>query len=422
MQETKETKENNIEPVVTIYQSSPYVLTIPKNVEKKIRYHLTRFNGREWSGYLFYDYEGSFKENNIHFTARDFVFLDLGDGATTMFKESPKVLSFAIDNDLLDCKEGLIHSHHNMAAFFSGTDNAAIKQEAMNVNHFLSLVVNNAGAYVARVTLRRRVKEHIHREATSESWYQTYEGEDVHIESHNEIPMDVDKEYSEIEVFPLTIEVEKDSDNAVSKWEDDIKEVMQAKRASSYNPNAPLPPSSVMPTTYRKDIPEIPSQKVSSPTLFQKHDMPTKQTEINFPKEEDDALAAEYASVMKTIHKLYTTEDINLLVLRVVACCPFLSKNKISATPQYAVQLPAFVKENFANRINYNSLIDALVESLIDNFVESIDDSKISKLDPSITLDVIQSVIAIDAQERLSKIPQNEFIEYISATFDAYII
>ena len=106
MQEVKDKKN---EPVVTIHQESPYVLTIPKDVEKKIRYHLTRFNGREWSGYLFYDYEGSFKENNIHFIAKDFVFLDLGDGATTMFKESPKVLSFAIDNDLLDCKEGLIH-------------------------------------------------------------------------------------------------------------------------------------------------------------------------------------------------------------------------------------------------------------------------------------------------------------------------
>lgn len=419
MQEVKDKKN---EPVVTIHQESPYVLTIPKDVEKKIRYHLTRFNGREWSGYLFYDYEGSFKENNIHFIARDFVFLDLGDGATTMFKESPKVLSFAIDNDLLDCKEGLIHSHHNMAAFFSGTDNDAIKQEAMNVNHFLSLVVNNAGAYVARVTLRRRVKEHIHREATSESWYQTYEGEDVHIESHNEIPMDVDKEYSEIEVFPLKIEIERDADNPVTKWEDDIKEVIQAKKASVYNPNAPLPPSGTVPTTYRKDIPEIPNQKSSPTTLFQKNDVPAKQTEINFPKEEDDALAAEYAAVSKVVHELYTEEDINLLVLRIVACCPFLSKNKVSATPQYAVQLPALVKNNFANRINYTSLIDSLVENMLDNFVEGLDETKIAALDPSITFEIVESIIAMDAQERLAKIPQNEFIRYISSAFDSYIV
>ena len=309
-----------------------------------------------------------------------------------------------------------------MTAFFSGTDNAAIQQEAMNVNHFLSLVVNNAGTYVARVTLRRRVKEHIHREATSESWYQTYEGEDVHIESHDESPMDIDKEYSEIEVFPLKIEIERDADNPVAKWEDDIKEVMQAKKASAYNPNAPLPPSGVMPTTYRKDIPEIPNQKSTPATLFQKHDAPAKQTEIDFPKEEDDALAAGYAAVSKVVHELYTEEDVNLLVLRIVACCPFLSKNNISATPQYAVQLPSLVKSNFANKINYTSLIDSLVENLLDSFVEGLDEHKVAALDPSITFEIIESIIAMDAQDRLAKIPQNEFVRYISSALDAYIV
>lgn len=44
-----------------------------------------------------------------------------------------------------------------MAAFFSGTDSDTLKKEGTDTCHYLSLVVNNAGKYVARVT--RRIKE-----------------------------------------------------------------------------------------------------------------------------------------------------------------------------------------------------------------------------------------------------------------------
>ena len=73
------------------------------------RYHINKFPHTEWSGFLFYDYEGSFEENNLVFKARDFVVLDIGSSGQTSFADCPKVCTYAIDHDLLDCKEALIH-------------------------------------------------------------------------------------------------------------------------------------------------------------------------------------------------------------------------------------------------------------------------------------------------------------------------
>ena len=46
-----------------------------------------------------------------------------------------------------------------MATFFSGQDISMLKQEGANRNHFLSLIVNNAGIYSAKLTSREVVEQ-----------------------------------------------------------------------------------------------------------------------------------------------------------------------------------------------------------------------------------------------------------------------
>lgn len=46
-----------------------------------------------------------------------------------------------------------------MATFFSGQDTSMLKQEGANRNHFLSLIVNNAGTYSAKLTSREIVEQ-----------------------------------------------------------------------------------------------------------------------------------------------------------------------------------------------------------------------------------------------------------------------
>lgn len=131
----------------------------------------------EWSGTLFYTTEGSFEEKNIEFTVKDFFVMDIGTAGFTNYKETPEICSYMMENDLLDCKTGLIHSHNNMKAFFSGTDANTLAEEGEQTIHYLSLVVNNEGTYVARVT--RKIVEEI--EGVRRVKYTTFNGKEVSV-------------------------------------------------------------------------------------------------------------------------------------------------------------------------------------------------------------------------------------------------
>lgn len=86
-----------------------------------------------------------------------------------------------------------------MTAFFSGTDNNTLKSEGCDTCHYLSLVVNNAGKYVARVT--RRVNEGIIGKRVVS--YQTYGGK---TESYEEDVVIEGKDV--VEYYNLDIDIE----------------------------------------------------------------------------------------------------------------------------------------------------------------------------------------------------------------------
>lgn len=128
-----------------------FKLIIPKNVEEKIKCACLHLPDTEWSGVLFYKHKGTFKDN-LTLTCVNFIILDIGTASRTEFETTPKVASFMVDNNLMNCHQGLIHSHNNFSTFFSGTDTETLKSEGALTNHFLSLIVNDAGIYSAAIT------------------------------------------------------------------------------------------------------------------------------------------------------------------------------------------------------------------------------------------------------------------------------
>ena len=129
-------------------------ILITDNLEHKIRFMCSRLPDNEWSGVLFYkvDEKTSVFDKNIKIKAIDMIVMDIGSATFTEYEMTPEVSGYMVDNDLLDCKIGLIHSHDKMNAFFSGTDESTLTQIGSNTIHFVSLVVNDAGHYVARIT------------------------------------------------------------------------------------------------------------------------------------------------------------------------------------------------------------------------------------------------------------------------------
>ena len=137
-------------------QDNTYKLIITPELEEKIRFLCARFPNNEYSGVLFYDYTGRFEDNSLVLTAKDFCLMDYGSATYTEFNKSAEICNYMIEHDLLECQQGLMHSHDQMSTFFSGTDIGTLQEEGSDMNNFLSLIVNNAGQYTAAIT--RKVK------------------------------------------------------------------------------------------------------------------------------------------------------------------------------------------------------------------------------------------------------------------------
>lgn len=155
-----------------IKQSATYKMTIPSKVEEKIRYLIRKFPSTEWSGILFYNYSGSFDDNSLTITCEDIFPMDLGTTGWTEFTIDEDVAAYIAENmELFNCEMGLVHSHHNMGAFFSSQDIKTLQSEGNDTNCFVSLIVDTRGTYQAAIT--RKVTTQ--RKATVETLNNSYE-------------------------------------------------------------------------------------------------------------------------------------------------------------------------------------------------------------------------------------------------------
>lgn len=179
-------------------QDNTYKLIITPELEEKIRFLCARFPNNEYSGVLFYDYTGRFEDNSLVLTAKDFCLMDYGSATYTEFNKSAEICNYMIEHDLLECQQGLIHSHDQMSTFFSGTDLGTLQEEGSDMNNFLSLIVNNAGQYTAAIT--RKVKHIPH--VTEVLEYEFFGEETINIGNDE---YDAIESY-EIEYFFLNIE------------------------------------------------------------------------------------------------------------------------------------------------------------------------------------------------------------------------
>ena len=178
-----------------------YKLIIKKNLEEKIRYLCNTLPEEEWSGILFYNVTGDFEKIDLEISCVDMIVLNIGSQTYTEFTINPEVAGYMVENNLTECSQGLIHSHNIMETFFSDTDIKTLKEEGEEKNHFLSLIVNNAGTYSARIT------QNVYTEGTfvGNTYYNTFNNKTITknitqpTKSHklNIIELDVVKEESE---------------------------------------------------------------------------------------------------------------------------------------------------------------------------------------------------------------------------------
>lgn len=205
-------------------------MIIPEEVERKIRLLCREIHNIEWSGVLFYEVAGTFEDNNLVITCKDIYQMDIGNGAYTEYTMNPSVATYMLDHDLMDCYQGHIHSHHNMATFFSGTDTQELKDGGKDTNHFVSLIVNNAGKYTAAITRKIQSVKTVK--------------EDYNYKSFNDILKTSSRQYDEtteyLEYYNLDIDIKGEIIPFEEEMFNRIKEIREEKsKSKGFNQYSP---------------------------------------------------------------------------------------------------------------------------------------------------------------------------------------
>lgn len=129
-------------------------LIITDRLQKIIDSLHNKVGATEWSGILFYKLtKGNIKNlKNLEFTA-DFLYpMNIGSHAYTEFDYSGEIMNaYDLYEEGLESSTAMVHSHHTMSAFFSGTDTSELLDNAKNFNYYLSLIVNFAKEPVCKI-------------------------------------------------------------------------------------------------------------------------------------------------------------------------------------------------------------------------------------------------------------------------------
>lgn len=145
---------------------------IPKKVQDKIDYLCQTIDAVEWSGVLFYSVKGSIKNfNTVKLKVEDIYPMDKGTAGSTGYELGEDFIGYRMDNpETLAWKIGMIHSHHNMDAYFSSTDNSELNDNTEFHNYYLSIVVNNKGKQVGKVAFRGTIEGFTCKDEQGEDW------------------------------------------------------------------------------------------------------------------------------------------------------------------------------------------------------------------------------------------------------------
>lgn len=148
--------------------SNKPTLIITHKLQQQIDYLHKKVGVAEWSGELITREEGSITDlENWKVIAEDIWLADIGSPGFTGyevdkggFKATDIVEMYEAFPGLMDgtLKNHHIHTHHNMGAFFSGTDESNLEDRAAQSNYFMMLVVDFKKTYQAKVAFKAEIK------------------------------------------------------------------------------------------------------------------------------------------------------------------------------------------------------------------------------------------------------------------------
>lgn len=385
--------DNQAQKISLEKHTDTYKLVIPADVEKKIRHLCNRISQVEWSGTLFYTHSGSYEEGTLEIRCVDIFPMDIGSQAYTEFDMSPDVIAYMTDHpELLDCQMGLIHSHNNMATFFSGTDTATLREEGNDRNHFVSLIVNNAGTYTAAITRRLKEKRVINTTFTYRTFDDVEKTGTRSVEVEEEViaynMLNIIKEGEVVEPF---LEIDERLE-AIKKSKAKVAPTKAPLSTTSYHGGLPFTPPTYQGNS--KEVSRVARQGSLFDEEFMESEPPRKVEQIADPNE----LTID-ASVVKSITLQLITGSIAIA-----------DASRIDPV-KWAGQMVKLFDKRFEKDMSLFGLwAETMAEFVITNFVPDefapFEDEYISELCQAVYM-------------TLDKLPQNKYIKSIQ---DALVV
>lgn len=353
---------------------------------------------------MFTTHSGSFENGDLVITCHDIYPMDLGTSTFTQYNMDETVASYIADNiELFDCDLQLIHSHHNMKAFFSGTDTNTLQEEGNERNCFVSLIVNNEGTYCAAVTRKIQSKT----EVTTKSLGTSYQffGEGAVTTGESSAPavtQVVDREY--IEYYMLDIEKET-VDNPLDyldarfneiekkKAEEKKSQVISSYSTGSYNWS-----------NYEDD-------RSFESWLKNKRPEPVVKEQFLF----DDKTMKEMESTPKINIPL---EEIHKCVVKMLTCSLLINVNEFNMDSWIRNHMKAKYDTLFAAPQTFDQWSEFIVDFLITNYY---DDSLPEEA--YYDYDAVQSELAVAMYEELDTYKGiNSYIDEYLKVINRYIL
>lgn len=408
MEEKKEVK-----PVLElVHRQDIFKIVIPAEVEKKIRFLCKNIWDVEWSGVLFYKVEGAFEDKSLTIRCVDLFQMDIGTSAYTEFNVSPDMATYMVDHpELLEegIYQGLIHSHNNMATFFSGTDTATLSAEGNDMAHFVSLIVNNAGKYTAGVTRKYKCVQTVSEKYTYPTWNgEVREGVET---------FDIEEE--KLEWFNLDIVFEDATDDFETEMMERIKEIKESKKKVV----TPVYKGYPQYGNYGKNI--APTKEVGSTSPIDKDkyyyeegrgwykakQLPVKQGELPFDQPEEENLDIPYGVV--TVDK----DIVQSIVRQLVTSSIIISNESAVDVKKWANSMESLYRRRFGTVKEFEYFASNYVDYLI-NYTYDADVMIAVNNDDT----VMAALLAHDVREELEKLPKNPWLSVYIKLMDDYII
>jgi len=130
-------------------------LIITEDVKKKIDQMHDRVGNTEWCGFIFYEkVEGSISDPETYVAkTTDIYMMDIGSHSYTESDNHTDDVIKMVNRvpAYMENRYGLIHTHHSMKAFFSGTDMQELHDNVHLYSYYLSLIVNFDGNWCAKI-------------------------------------------------------------------------------------------------------------------------------------------------------------------------------------------------------------------------------------------------------------------------------